>query len=408
MKDTPVILQINATANWGSTGKIAEQINNLAQQSGWETYIAYGRSHNCSQSHLIPVGSKAEVYEHYLEHRLFDNDGLASRRATKKLVRRIKEIQPDIIHLHNIHDHWLNYRILFDYLNTLDVPIVWTQHDCWSFTGDCGYFSLLQCSQWKDGCTNDCPFRKGKIARSLINYASDHYNLKKQLFTATKNVTLVPVSKWLEDVIRNSFLKDKKIHTIFNGVDLNMFHPFEAETNVLRKYGLDGQQYVVGVASIWSGRKGLTDYFELSSRMPNSIKIALVGLDDKKKLEAEEHGIIGVSRTDSVDDLATIYNGASVVLNLSYEETFGLTTVEGFACGTPGIVYNTTASPELITPETGIVVEPGDIEGVAKAIQHLCSKEKPVESCRNRAVRYYNQDDRYSEYINLYKELLKK
>ena len=141
----PILLQINVTANWGSTGKIAEQINQVAQKQGWTTYLAYGRNVQPCTSELIHVGNQFQVYEHYAEHRLFDNDGLASRVATKQLVREIKKIKPDIIHLHNIHDHWLNYRILFEYLNTLDTPVVWTQHDCWSFTGGCGYFTLIKC-----------------------------------------------------------------------------------------------------------------------------------------------------------------------------------------------------------------------------------------------------------------------
>lgn len=403
-----VLLQINVTANWGSTGKIAEQINLLANKQGWETYIAYGRNNNPSQSKLFRVGNTFQVYEHFAESVLADNDGLASRIATSRLNEQIKTIKPDIIHLHNIHDHWLNYRTLFNYLNTLDIPIVWTQHDCWSFTGDCGYFSVQGCEQWKEGCTATCPYRKGSLARKLVNHTEQHYKLKKELFTSTKNLTLVPVSRWLEGVLRQSFLKDKPIKTILNGVDVNVFKPIDDAKGTLRKYGIEGVRYVVGVATTWSERKGFKDYCQLTSLMPEGVKIVLVGLNEKQQQEAERFGIIGIPRTENVGELVALYNGASIVINLSYEETFGLTTVEGFACGTPSIVYNATASPELVTHETGIVCEPGDIDGVADAVRTLLAKENLVDACRKRAVEFYDKNDRYREYVELYEELIKR
>ncbi len=404
------LLQINVTANWGSTGKIAEQINLLAQQEGWETYIAFGRYANPSESKLIHIGNTFNVYEHYFEHKLWDNDGLASRLATRRIVEKINELKPALIHLHNIHDHWLNYRILFEYLNTLDIPIVWTQHDCWAFTGGCGYFTRFGCEQWKRGCTMNCPFRKGNIARRVINKASEHYDLKKRLFTTSRNLTLVPVSHWLEGVLKESFLKDRPIKTILNGIDVNIFSPLNNLQAPLRKYGLENVRYVIGVATVWSERKGFKDYCQLTSHMLEGIKIVLIGLNQKQLQEAAKFGIIGISRTENVGELVALYNGASIVMNLSYEETFGLTTVEGFACGTPSIVYNATASPELITPETGIVVEAGNINRVADAVKVILSKGKQHYSsaCRKRAEEFFDKNDRYQEYIKLYEDLLSK
>lgn len=404
----PKVLQINVTANSGSTGRIAEQINQSAAACGWETYFAYGRNMQPCKSKLIHVGNMLQVYEHYAEHRLFDNDGLASRLSTQKLVREIKKIKPDIIHLHNIHDHWLNYKILFEYLNTLEIPIVWTQHDCWSFTGGCKHFTRLKCNQWVTGCTTDCSFRRGINLRKYISHSANHYQLKQRLFTNTQNLTLVPVSHWLESVLKKSFLSVKSIQTICNGVDVDVFKPSDNFNIVLKRYGLENTKYVIGVATAWSGCKGFNDYCKLASKLPLNLKIVLVGLTEKLIRAARNYGIIGIPRTENVGELVALYNGASIVMNLSYEETFGLTTVEGFACGTPSIVYNATASPELVTPETGIVCEPGDIDGVAKAVEELLSRKKNISACRDRAVKYYNKNDRFNEYIDLYENLLGK
>ena len=104
----PTPLQINVTANWGSTGKIAEQIGLCAMKHGWESYVAYGRMKNPSGSKLIKIGSQMDVYEHYAESVFLDNEEMASRHASKKFIKKIDEIKPDIVHLHNIHDHYLN------------------------------------------------------------------------------------------------------------------------------------------------------------------------------------------------------------------------------------------------------------------------------------------------------------
>ena len=150
-----ILLQINVTANWGSTGKIAEQIGLCAQAHGWKSYIAYGRMMNPSMNELIKIGNTFDVYEHYAEARLLDNEGVASRRATRRLLQRMDEIQPDVVHLHNIHDHYLNYPILFRYLADKKIPVVWTQHDIWSLSGHCDT-NLLGCEKWKTEC-KECP-----------------------------------------------------------------------------------------------------------------------------------------------------------------------------------------------------------------------------------------------------------
>lgn len=397
------LLQINVTANWGSTGRIAEQIGSLAIQQGWNSYIAYGRMMNPSKSKLIKVGCQLDVYEHYLEHRLFDSDGLASRRATKKFIKQISDLKPDIIHLHNIHDHWLNYRILFEYLNTLDIPVVWTQHDCWSFTGGCGYYSLVDCEKWNTACY-ECIFKQGILPfRELTRL---QYETKKRLFCKTKNLTLVPVSYWLEGELKKSFLGNCNNRTICNGVNTSVFHP--VKSRVKEKYGIEEKTLLVAAATTWSQRKGLNDYFELRKLLPDSYVILLVGLN-QNQVEQLPKGIIGLKRTDSIDGLVEIYSGADIVLNLSYEETFGLTTVEGFACGTPSIVYNTTASPELITPETGYIVEPGDLNGVVDAVNVIFSKGKQQYTavCRRRAEEYYDKNRCFEKYIELYDSLIK-
>lgn len=389
----PIVLQINATANWGSTGKIAEQINLKAMELGWDCYIAYGRSCNPSKSKLIKVGKMINVYEHYIENRLFDNEGLASRIPTKRLIKQIKELKPDIIHLHNIHDHWLNYKILFEYLNTTNIPIVWTQHDCWAFTGGCMHFVHSNCEKWKTEC-KECPQKRRFVDGSKRNYA-----LKKTLFGENKNLTIVPVSEWISNFVKESFLKDKRIQVIHNGVDLKTFKPQESKNA--------SKFEILAVSSVWNKSKGLYDIFKLRDLLSEEYNITIVGLS-AEQLKNLPKGIRGIQRTQNIQELATLYSSANVFINPTYADTFPTVNIEALACGTPVITYKTGGSPEAIDSKTGIVVELGNINAIADAIKTV--KENPFSSknCRQRAVDFFDKNNCFDKYIYLYNELLNK
>lgn len=398
------LLQLNVCSNWGSTGRITEQIGTMAIQNGWDSYIAYGRSRRDSQLKPIKVGGKWDVYEHYAEHRFFDNEGLASRCATRTLIKDISKLKPNLIHLHNIHDHWLNYELLFEYLAISNIPVVWTQHDCWSFTGGCNYYSTRHCDNWINGCEK-CIYKKNGLL-PLLDRSEIHYKKKKRLFNNVPDLTLVPVSHWLEGELRKSYLADNRIRPIYNGIDVNTFKP--THSDVKEKYGVANKKMLLAVATTWEERKGLKDYIQLSDTLPQDAVLVLVGLNEEQ-MHSLPSNVVGIRRTHNIEELVKLYSSAEVVLNLSYEETFGLTTVEGFSCGTPGIVYNCTASPELITSETGYIVEPGDIQGVAETIKMIFERGKRdfTESCRERAVNNFDMQERCKDYINLYEELVR-
>lgn len=401
------LLQINSTANWGSTGKIAEQIGLVAMEAGWESYIAYGRSANSSKSKLIKVGSKLSVMWHGVLSRLFDCHGLASSVATKRLVKKISQIKPDIIHLHNIHGYYLNYKILFDYLNRANIPVVWTLHDCWAFTGHCAHYIQEQCYLWKTGCCRkDC--KRFYPASYVVSKTKQNYNLKKKLFLGLgSNLVITPVSSWLADQTKQSFLGQQKIHYIYNGVDTSVFTPLPAK-HIVDKYELQGKIVLLGVASAWSDGKGFSDYLSLRKKLTDDYVIIMVGLSEEviKTLPA---GIIGIKRTQSVKELAELYSAANIVLSLSRAETFGLTVAEGMSCGTPAIVYNNTATPELITEQTGLVVDKtGDVDGVVESINTIVQngREYYTAACRKRAEEYFDKDKCFGKYLELYNEIL--
>ena len=395
----PTLLQINSSANASSHGKIAEAVGRLAMEQGWRSFIAYGRRVNPSKSELIHVGTSYDLKEHGLESRLLDNQGLASRNATKKLLRQVEEIKPDVIQLHNIHGYYLNYKLLFEYLNSTNIPIIWTLHDCWSFTGHCAHFVTAGCEKWKTGCYG-CPL-KGDYPKSFVDRSKRNYELKKKLFTANSNLHIVTVSDWLASLVKQSYFRDKEVRIIKNGVDLDVFKPMPFEkTNKYR---------ILGVSGVWTKEKGLYDIFRLREMLDvDKYEIILVGLN-KKQIEELPKGVAGLERTESIGELATLYSSANVLINLTYADTFPTVNLEALACGTPVVTYKTGGSPEAIDEKTGIVVAQGDVIEIANAVRMVCSlnRDQLKTDCRARAEKEFNRNDRFKDYMDLYKEVLK-
>lgn len=404
------LLQVNITANWGSHGRIAEEIGKIAISNGWESYIAFGRKANPSMSHLIKIGNMFDELCHGVQSRLFDSHGLASKKVTRAFIKDIERIKPDIIHLHNIHGYYLNYPILFDFLSSLTIPVVWTLHDCWPMTGHCAYPSSFACDLWKDGC-HDCPARAEYPKSLLIDNSSKNYRLKRMCFCGMDSLHIVTVSKWLENEVRSSIFKGYDIRCIYNGVNIDVLKPQMTVASLRGKHHINANDKVVlGVASVWEKRKGLEDFYQLRKFLPSDYRIVLIGLNKSQAMQVPD-GVEVVMRTENQNQLAAYYSMADVFVNPSHAETFGLTTVESLACGTPAVVYETTACPELLTEDTGRIIPLDDISTMAETIRDLCEKSDLIgmrKACRERAVKYFNKEDRYREYLDLYQSLLKK
>lgn len=404
----PKLLQINITANWGSHGKIAEGIGLVAMEHGWESYIAYGRWMNPSQSHLYHIGCPADEMIHGISSRLFDNQGLMSHIATKRLIQYIKTIRPDIIHLHNIHGYYLNYPILFRYLKDSGIPVVWTLHDCWTFTGHCAHYMFKGCERWKTHC-HDCPLKSNYPKSILFDHSYSNFEKKKRFFTSLPKLTLVPVCNWLEGEVAQSFLKNINRKVIYNGIDINTFTIKHNGEGIRRRYNIPiNNKVVLGVASNWY-RKGLGEFIKLRSMLNESFSIVLVGLNEKEQ-ETLPHDIIGIRRTENIDELTDLYSTANVFFNPTWEDNFPTTNLEALACGTPVVTYDTGGSGEAIDNYTGYIVEKGTIEEAKNKLILLCSSEKTIlsEVCRKRILKHFNCNQRFEEYYSLYEVVLRK
>ncbi len=398
------ILQINSTANRGSTGRIAEQIGVLIQNEGWDSVIAYGREANPSSSKLYKIGNDIDVKFHGLKSLILGKHGLGSVKPTIELIDFIRDEKFDLVHLHNIHGYYLNIKKFFEELQKLKVQVVWTLHDCWAFTGHCTHFSDIKCDKWKLKCYS-CP-KIRNYPKSLFFDNSEYlFKQKKELFSSY-SFNIVTVSKWLQGLVNESFLNKHNILSICNGVDENTFIPQERNNKLLKSYALENKTILLAASTSWSKQKGFDDYIKLSELLSPDKVIVLVGLPDRLMKNLPSN-IVAVSRIENTHQLASWYSSAGIVLNLSYQESFGLTSVEGFMCGKPTIVYNSTASPELIVdPELGVIVTPGDVYGVNQSVETLINSKINHSRIREIAIKNYGANSQFSKYISLYKSIL--
>lgn len=399
------LLFINSVLSYGSTGRIVEDICNHVSAEGSVCLVAHGvKYHKYSQYDNYVLGSKKDLFWHEFNSFIGDSHGLASKKATRELIGHISSYQPDVIHLHNIHGYYLNYPILFDYLSSVNTPIVWTLHDCWSITGHCSHFDFIGCDRWKTGCGH-CPGLSVYPRSLFVDRSARNWRLKKECFTSVQDrLTIVPVSNWLESFVRQSFLKDAAIQTIHNGVDIETFSPKEVSSQK-DKYSLGDKKVVLGVALPWTSRKGFEDMIQLADILPSDeYQVMMVGLSDKQ-LKHLPSNIIGVKRTNSAAELAELYSLATVFVNPTYEDNFPTVNIEALACGTPVISYRTGGSPEAIDDETGILVEKGDVAGMASAVASV-DKHAFSAPCRTRALRLFDKDKCFEKYIRLYERLL--
>jgi putative colanic acid biosynthesis glycosyltransferase len=401
------VLQVNTSVNTGSTGRIAEEIGLALQAAGHTSYIAYGRPGGKSQSHTIKIGSAFDQKMHGLYTRIFDGHGFASATATKRLVDEMNCINPDVIHLHNLHGYYLHVGVLFDYLKKKNKPVIWTLHDCWPFTGHCCYFDFVHCDKWMTHCEK-CPLQKRYPESLVFDNSYKNFEVKRSLFNGLDNLTMVTPSNWLSGLLRQSFLNKYPVSVIHNGIDLSVFTQLDDTALAIKqKLGIGNGAVILGVASVWDRRKGLKDFIQLSDKIGPADRIVLLGLSAKQQ-EGLPQNIIALERTESLAEMVQLYNLATVFVNPTWVDNFPTTNIEALACGTPVITYDTGGSVEAVDEHTGWVVKKGDIHALHTAVEAAAQKGKNFYSgkCRTRAEKLFSNQERFGDYINLYQAVL--
>ena len=391
------LVQINTVCN-GSTGRIMGDIQRQANKEGFETLSFYGRRKGFKDLKCEKIGNLISFWIHVFINTLFDKQGHGSYFYTKKLVRRLRQENPDIIHLHNIHGYYLNIPILFKYLKQeYHGKLFWTFHDCWPFTGHCAYFTAVKCSKWMKQCYK-CP-NKNNYPISLFNDNSyNNYLEKTKMFEGLNDLTIVTPSDWLNKLVKKSFLSDYNVITINNGIDLEIFKP-TADNTIKSKYNIPyDKKILLGVASVWEERKGLNDFLNLSKEISDEYVIVLVGLTKKQIKQTKKYKkIIGIERTENQLELVKLYSNSYCFLNLTHEDNYPTVNLEAIACGIPVITYDTGGCNEQIDDSVGLLTS------FEKLIENI-NKIKRIRFNNNDYLLSIDKNKKCEQIINLYKD----
>ena len=357
-------LFINSVAGFGSTGRIAADQCRELMKAGHECVLAFGRAKaNCDDIRTVQIGSPVDYRMHGVRSRLLDDHGFGSKGPTRRFLRWVREYDPDVIWLHNVHGYYIHIGELFSYLKTCGKQIFWTLHDCWTFTGHCAYFDFAGCDKWKTGC-HACPQKGTYPASLLLDNSKGNYESKKRLFTGVPNLTLITPSQWLADLLQESYLREYPVKVVYNTINTDIFRPTPG--NFREEYGLQDKRIVLGVASVWEERKGLRDFVKLAGILPEDHRIVLVGITDAEK-DILPANILALPRTNSASQLAEIYTAADVFVNPTYEDNYPTVNLEAGACGTRIVCYDTGGCRETLGPGDTLVRK-GDVDALYAAI----------------------------------------
>ena len=360
------ILMINVVCGIRSTGRICTDLAEALEEHGHTVKIAYGRE-NVPEKYrrfAYRIGNDLDVKLSAAQARVFDSAGFGNRESTVRFIEWIREFDPDVINLHVLHGYWLNVEILFDYLRTCGKRIIWTMHDCWAFTGHCVHFAYAECEKWKKLCGN-CPEKKEYPASVFLDRSEKNYKRKQAAFTGIPRLRIITPSEWLADRVGESFLQEYPVSVIPNGVDIQVFH--KTESDLREEYRLDGKKVVLGVATSWRERKGLSVFPKLAEMLGEEYQIILIGLTEQQ-IRKLPGSVLGIRRTDNVRQLAAFYSLAEVYVNASFEENYPTTNLEAIACGTPVVTFDAGGSGESARLY-GAVVPLGDVKALADAVR---------------------------------------
>ena len=394
------------SCNYGSTGNIMLGIAEMARKKGHCVHTACPDGRSMREKKLenhIYIGTRFGRNLHILLGKLTGFHGLFSVIETWVFLKRLDEIKPDIIHLHNLHDCYINLPMLFRYIKRNQVRTIWTLHDCWAFTGQCPYFTMAKCEKWRTGCCS-CP-QLNVYPSSKIDQTKRMWRLKKKWFNGVEDMTIVTPSHWLADLVKESFLKSYPVMVIHNGIDLSIFHPKVCYSAKLQNSG-NRNAILLGVAFDWGRRKGFDIFVELAKRLDSRFQIVLVGTNDETD-KLLPPNIISVHKTQNQEELAQIYASADIFINPTREENYPTVNMEALACGTPIITFATGGSPEILNETCGSIVECDDINALEREVIRVWKERPFLQSACIARAKQFDMKDKYEEYMDLYEEVPK-
>lgn len=399
------VLQINAVYNVGSTGVIVSDLHELSIESGIDSYVAYSTSPISSKNIVngYRVGRWFGKKVHAVLGRVNGEQAYFSKFATKKFLKYIDKISPDIVHLHNLHSNYINLNMLLNYLGERDIKTVITLHDCWFFTGGCFYYTADNCDRWLSGC-GKCPKKYKDTLACIFDKSARILKDRKKYFSNIKSLDVVGVSNWTAEEAKKTFLKTANVSVIHNGIDTEFF--VNTASDFKKQYGIEDKFVVLGPASKWlkDVNKETFDYFV--SNLPDDCVLALLGCTPRQEKHLPK-GVVSIPFIKNRDELRKIYSLADVFANCTREDALSLINLEAQSCGTPVITYRNSGVQETVDNKCGFSVECGNVKEFFDTVMRVkeIGKANLTDNARKWVVENFNKNENYKKYIDLYKAL---
>lgn len=399
------IAQIDVNYEQGSTGKIVETIHKHLISSKHQSRVYYGRGQKCSEPGIIKISHDLATYLDAGLSRMTGYTGIFSPAATNKLINYLEIFQPDVVHLHELHGYYLNYFDLLKYLKDCRIPVVWTLHCENAYTGRCG--SAFDCEQWKTACKK-CPRLNDYPSSLLFDRSQVQFERKRKLMSDMDMVSFAPVSKWLHNRLKQSFLKDKPAYVVHNGINTtDVFLPCDY-TDLIKRHHLDGRYVVLSVApDLMSPRKGGQWVLEVAKRMQDKpVTFIMIGVKEKS-LNCSSN-VIYLAPIRDKKELAKYYSLADIFLITSQSETFSLTCAESLACGTPIVGFDSGGPTEVAPEPFGYFVPYARIDDLVSLISRSQSgnlQNAKGDDCIKHAKSSFSNDRMCKDYLHLYEEM---
>lgn len=397
------ILHINVVNDERSTGRICREFQAFAETKSEECYIAYGTGSCADKENTYKIETKVGYYIHNIMSRITGKEGYFSCFSTKKLIKYVNELKPDVIYLHNLHGHYINLPMFMKYLKVMQIPVVIILHDCWIYTGKCVYPIRVPCDKWLCEC-KDCPARKEYPTSWFFDRSRKMFKDKKDWLTGLNVISVVGVSDWVSNQARKSFLNQYPIRRIYNWINFEVFYPRDNK-DIFDEYKITKDKFtVICVAAAWKdGSVKNNELNELIDKAGKDIQFVVVGA---KSDTIKGETVCSVGFLSDTEKLAKLYSASDVYVHLSTADTFGKVIAEAMSCGTPAVVYDCTACAELVEKGCGHKAAPHDVDGLLKAINTVKNNGKPyyLDTCLERVKRDFDYETNCEELLDLYME----
>ena len=398
------VLEINALLGAGSTGIIVNDIKNCLNEHGIACDVACSKSYIGQDDHTYLIGNTLDRKVHAVLCRLGGKQGYYSTLPTKRLLRYIDATHPDIVQLHNVHNNYVNFPLLLHHLAKRNITTVLTLHDCWFFTGGCFHYYADHCDKWMTGC-EACPKRMKDTPAYIHDCSNKIYRDRKNGYEAVDKLVVVGVSEWISNEARKSILKNAEIHTIHNGIDLDVFQP--TASNLRERLGLSGKKVIIGPASKWLSTVNKDTYQHFVDHMDEDMVLLLFGCGDTSMTVPANVRLYGFIHDRK--QLAELYSMADVLVNCSREDTLSTINLEAQACGTPVVTYDSTGSKETVDDVVSRSVTAGNHEQLLTITKKVLANraEQTTVQCRQFIVNEYDKKKNFVDYVHLFNQIMK-